>query len=91
MLESPGALLLLNARSGNPLRQGPDVIRQSCRHGWGSPLPLIYFAIRNPLRPHRPTEIITVHYEVSDGLMHLHTLGETVTPANFSCVRNRPT
>ena len=49
-------------------------------------LPRLCCALPNPQRPHRPAEIITVHCEVGNGLMHLRILGETVTLANFSCV-----
>src|SRR5271165_2221302 len=59
------------------------MIRQSGRHGRGLLLPWMCVACPNTQGAHRPAEVVAVHREVGDGLMHPVILRETVTLAHL--------
>ena len=65
--------LELEGREPEPLREGPDMIGQTCRHRRSAFLPGL---VGGPgaERPHRPAEVVTVKGEVGGRLVRLPSL-----------------
>jgi len=62
--------LKLEGREPQPLREGPDMIGQTCRHRRSAFLPGLAGG-PGAERPHRPAEVVTVKGEVGGRLVRL--------------------